>query len=127
LHGWWRRNVTRTLGLNKKIAAYLHGAGYETRYDNGLQAALEQGDCVWDVGANIGYYTRRFAEWVGSKGIVFAFEPSPANFARLDSGCTALNNVKLVQSGLGREDGKVAFQQGGDDLGATSRVVDSRG
>jgi FkbM family methyltransferase len=119
------RDVARTLGLNKKIAAYLHGVGYETRYDSGLQATLEQGDCVWDVGANVGYYTRQFSERVGSKGIVFAFEPSPVNFARLDRVCAALNNVRLVQSGLGREDGKMAFQQGGDDLGATSRVIES--
>src|SRR6266404_1893414 len=105
------RSVARTLGLNKKIATYLHGAGYEARYDRSLQAALVVGDCVWDVGANVGYYTRQFSERVGSTGIVFAFEPSPANFVRLNRACAALNNVRLVQSGLGREDSKLAFQQ----------------
>jgi FkbM family methyltransferase len=118
------RNVARTLGLNKTIARYLHGPGYETRYDTGLQSALAQGDCVWDVGANVGYYTRQFSDRVGSQGVVFAFEPSPVNFARLHRACSELNNVRLMQSGLGREDGKMTFQQGSDDLGATSRVME---
>jgi len=119
------RNVGRSLGLNKFIASYLLGDGYETKYDQSFSATLKPADCVWDVGANVGYYTRLFSERVGSEGVVFAFEPSPLNFSRLAGVCAVLGNVRLLQSGLGRDNGKLSFEQGEDDLGATSRVVES--
>lgn len=118
------RNVGRNLGLNRLIASYLLGAGYEARYDNSFSGALRQGDCVWDVGANVGYYTRIFSERTGQAGRVFAFEPSPVNFGRLTTACASLGNVTLLHSGLGAKDGKLHFQQGADDLGATSRIVE---
>lgn len=118
------RNIGRTLGLNKLIASHLLGAGYETRYDNSFSGTLRPGDCVWDVGANVGYYTRLFSERTGQTGRVFAFEPSSANFVRLSATCASLSNVTLLHSGLGTKDGKLHFQQGADDLGATSRIVD---
>ncbi len=118
------RNVGRSLGLNRLLASYLLGAGYETRYDSSFSCALRPGDCVWDVGANVGYYTRIFSERAGQSGRVFAFEPSPANFGRLATACASLGNVVLLHSGLGREDGKLRFHQGDDDLGATSRIVE---
>jgi FkbM family methyltransferase len=112
------------LGINDIIANYVNGAGYETRYDNSFSATLRPGDCVWDVGANVGYYTKLFSERVGSEGTVFAFEPSPENFIRLTNECSHLGNVRMHQSGLGRENGTLSFQQGSDDLGATSRVLE---
>ena len=121
------RNVGRLLGVNKWLASRLSGSGYETRYDNSFSSTLQPGDCVWDVGANVGYYTRQFSDRVGDGGVVFAFEPSSTNFTRLDAACAELSNVRFIQSGLGRENGKLAFQQGADDLGATSRVVGTTG
>jgi Methyltransferase FkbM domain len=47
------RDLGRKLGLNKLIAGYLLGGGYETRYDCCFSGALRLGDCVWDVGAKI--------------------------------------------------------------------------
>jgi len=37
--------------------------------------------CVWDVGANVGFYTTRFAEKVG-QGAVVAFEPAGSCYGR---------------------------------------------
>lgn len=120
------RSMGRALGLNRWIAARLPaGGGYEARYDSGFSGGLRPGDHVWDVGANVGYYTRLFAGRVGEQGHVFAFEPSPTNFQRLATASAGLRNVTLRACGLGREDGKLRFQQGVDDLGATSRIVDS--
>lgn len=118
------RNAGRMVGLNKWIASWLLGGGYEVRYDQQFSIRIQPGDCVWDVGANIGYYTRLFADRVGGRGTVFAFEPSPVNFSRLVEQCAALNNVTLLHCGLGKSDGKLHFQQGEDELGATSRVTD---
>jgi len=119
------RDIGRHLGLNTYIARVLNGNGYETRYDRVFQGLIIAGDCVWDVGANVGYYTRQFAVRVGKMGSVFAFEPSPLNFSRLTTNCAGMANVHLRKCGLGQENGSLSFLQGADELGATSRVVES--
>jgi len=122
------RKIGRRLGFNSCIARALYGDGYETHYDLAFQDLLKVGDCVWDVGANIGYYTKFFAQRVGSQGCVLAFEPSPINHSKLFGAVGDLPNVLLFNYGLGAADEEVPFQQGADTLGATSRVVsDSAG
>lgn len=121
------RSLGRALGVNRRLARVLHGSGYETQYDQAFAAQLRRGDCVWDVGANVGHYTRLFSERVGSAGAVFAFEPSSVNFLRLCEACADLDQAKLLPFGLGREDARLTFEQGADDLGATSRVIEAGG
>jgi len=117
------RNLGRAIGVNRWIASWLQGNGYEAKYDQQFSGCIGSGDCVWDIGANIGYYTKLFAERVGKEGSVVSFEPSPVNFGRLVEQCASLKNVTLLQYGLGKSDGKIHFQQGKDELGATSHVT----
>ncbi len=119
------RRTGRALGLNRWIATALYGRAYEARYDNDFAACIRLGDCVWDIGANIGYYTELFSNRVGSEGAVFAFEPSHLNFCRLIERCSTRPNVQMYQIGLGAADGRLNFIQGEDSLGATSRVEET--
>lgn len=48
-----------------------------------LRAYVPEGGFVIDVGANVGFFTERFARWVGPAGRVVAIEPEAANFAEL--------------------------------------------
>ena len=59
---------------------------------------LSPGDWAIDVGANIGQYTKRFSDLVGSKGRVIAFEPVPATFELLAANAAqfSLPNVTLL-------------------------------
>jgi protein-L-isoaspartate O-methyltransferase len=54
-----------------------------------LQGELREGDCVVDIGANIGYYALMEARLVGSYGKVYAIEPVSYNFQLLE------NNIQL--------------------------------
>lgn len=117
------RRIGRNLKVNDLIGALLSRRGYEKGYDDLFSAALRPGLCVWDVGANVGHYTLQFAERTGPSGSVIAFEPSPHNFARLEQACAGTANVRLHQMALGRSDGSLPFEQGNDELGATSRVA----
>jgi FkbM family methyltransferase len=117
------RNVGRVLGINRLVAGAFQ-RGYEANYDARLSQCISLGDTVWDIGANIGMYTVRFANLVGASGLVVAFEPSKVNFLRLTHSCESLRNVELQPFGLGEVNGNVRFQQGADDLGATSRICE---
>ena len=44
-----------------------------------VMAVARPGMVAWDVGAHVGFYTLLFAELVGRRGKVYAFEPAPAN------------------------------------------------
>lgn len=117
------RNLGRTLGLNRLVASFLGAGGYEDRFQAAMLGAIRPGDVVWDVGANVGLYSRKFSDIAGSTGKVFAYEPSPANLQRLNLAVASLANVTVVPVGLGAREEVVVFEQGKDPLGATSRIV----
>jgi len=56
---------------------------------------IKPGDCVLDIGANIGRYARLFSEWVGDTGRIHAFEPVAETFGYLSLNIRklGLNNV----------------------------------
>ncbi len=56
---------------------------YELGTMRALRRLLRPGAWFIDGGANIGYFTLLAAKWVGPAGRVDAFEPHPANRARL--------------------------------------------
>lgn len=50
---------------------------------DGLHEVVGPGSTVIDVGANIGFFSLRFAAWVGRDGRVIAIEPEARNIASL--------------------------------------------
>jgi FkbM family methyltransferase len=70
-----------------------------------LPTLLSPGDCVIDVGANIGIYTKRCSELVGRDGRVIAFEPVPETFALLAGNVQrfGFSNVTLINAALSDE------------------------
>jgi len=56
---------------------------YELDTARVIRSILKPGDHFVDAGANIGYFTMMAAQLVGPSGRVDAFEPEPANHARL--------------------------------------------
>jgi FkbM family methyltransferase len=67
-----------------------------------LPRLIKPGDWVIDIGANVGQYTKRFSELVGSHGRVIAFEPVPTTFSLLSANVELFphQNVTLVNSAV---------------------------
>ena len=65
-----------------------------------LDTLLRDGDWVIDVGANVGHYTKRFSELVGSLGRVIAIEPVAETFAVLAGNACYFGqaNVTLINA-----------------------------
>lgn len=118
------RNMGRRLGLNSFLMSFVRANSYEDKFNKVLLACVKKNDVVWDIGANIGHYTKLFADLAGSQGKIFAFEPSPQNYKRLALNLQGVANVVLLPYGLGAKEETVVFMQGEDELGATSQVLD---
>jgi FkbM family methyltransferase len=118
------RNLGRHLRLNRLIGSLLAGKDYENRFQAAMLGSIRHGDVVWDVGANMGLYSKKFSAITGSTGKVFAYEPSPTNLQHLNTAVASLANVKVLPLALGKHEGVVVLEQGDDPLGATSRIVD---
>jgi FkbM family methyltransferase len=72
---------------------------------------LKPGDCVVDVGANIGALTLPLARLVGQTGKVFAFEPQPENFELLKRNVEQLPQVEARPCALGASAGERGIAQ----------------
>jgi FkbM family methyltransferase len=121
------RKMARGLGLTRPLARLRGSRKYEQAFDEALFSTLQAGDVVWDVGANIGYYTRRFAQAVGPDGHVVAFEPFPTTAERLRAHMQAISNYTLQMTALGAEAGRVMMEAGEDAMATTSRIVADTG
>lgn len=66
--------------------------------DKILESLICEGDFVFDVGANIGHYTKRFSDLVGTTGRVIAIEPIPTTFSLLSANTSLFrfSNVTLL-------------------------------
>ena len=121
------RSVARKLGILSRLKA-VHSVfhrRYEEHFDTALLAHIQPGDVVWDIGANLGLYTEKFLEKVGSGGAVVAFEPVSDCFAVLRSKFTGKPNVTLEPLALSSSNGVGTMKLASDPLGATHQLVDS--
>ncbi|MFY9824598.1 MAG: FkbM family methyltransferase [Thermoanaerobaculia bacterium] len=67
------------------------------------------GMVVFDVGANLGFYTSLFADLVGPAGRVHAFEPDPLSFGILRRRTARRANVAANQAAAGDHSGTVTL------------------
>lgn len=76
--------------------------------------AVGEGDVVFDVGAHVGYFTAIASLRVGPAGRVVAFEPRPVNLGLLRRHVQVndLDNVTVVEAGVGRGSGTARFEEG---------------
>jgi FkbM family methyltransferase len=72
--------VALQVRLRQHLGLVTRGAkAYESAYVEALRGCVRSGDTVFDVGANIGFYSVLFSRWVGPGGKVICFEPDPDN------------------------------------------------
>ena len=90
--------MIRKLGLVPLLDRFrsVRRVGYEDAFSRSLLVEIRPSDCVWDVGANVGYYSQRIAS---RASLVVAFEPVPETFSRLSK--LALHNTTFVNAALG--------------------------
>ncbi len=119
------RKLVRTVGLAHLLGSLANRRGYEAQYHEALINLVRKGDTIWDIGANVGVYTKLFAELAGPEGKVVAFEPSARNGERLSKAVDGFGNVQIVAAALGSSDTEVEFAEGSDESGSNARIDES--
>ncbi len=102
-------------GLKWIAGSSNHGCwigSYEFRKRKRFEEMVKNGFVVYDIGAHVGYYTLLASVLVGSKGLVYAFEPVPANIDMLRRHVVinAVENVTIFEYALFSRDGKLKFK-----------------
>ncbi len=71
------------------------------------------GGVVFDLGANVGYYTLLSSVRAGPQGRVFAFEPLPRNLQFLKRHLTLnrIENVTVIEAAVAERSGTVRFEE----------------
>ena len=102
------KNIMMRLYTDDVLSHLIYCKGHEYNERQFLSSFLKPGDVFIDVGANSGLYTLLASALVDIKGKVYAFEPSPAPFKRLQENISLYghNNVECIEAALGDHEGK---------------------
>ncbi len=110
-------------GTKWVVGAGEHGywlGSYEMNKRLAFEREIFPGAVVYDIGANVGYFSLLAAVLAGPEGRVFAFEPLPRNlaFLRRHVALNGLGNiVAIVPAAVSERSGEAAF-----DTGASSAM-----
>ena len=120
-----RRLLYRLLPFETYL--YLLSKGFFWAYRNGrlrgqtnykypyfLAGFIQPGWTVIDIGANLGYYSRLFAEWVGPEGRVYSVEPVAPVRRVLERNTRDFPQVTILPYALGTEEKPIRL--GNDSL-----------
>jgi FkbM family methyltransferase len=103
---------------------WFHGANREASELRWFERLVEPGDCVWEVGAHIGFVTQWFSKLVGENGLVIAFEPGPSNLEYLRKNVSELANARVEAVAVCDQDGSVSLNV--EDLsGQNNSLIDN--
>jgi FkbM family methyltransferase len=116
---WWLatlqpRRIRSGLGkglrmdLRRASGWYAKGTN-EVPIQDALAAHLKPGDVMYDVGANVGFFSLLAARLVGPSGKVVAFEPVPANAAaiRRNAALNHFSKLEVVEAAVGDREGEI--------------------
>lgn len=94
---------------NSYETAYLFKEIFEDQAYLKHGVTIKEGDCIVDIGANIGIFTL-FAQQLSSTGKIYAIEPSPPVFETLQANAQLYgNNVKVFNCGISNENKSAIF------------------
>ncbi|HEX7155022.1 MAG TPA: FkbM family methyltransferase [Thermoanaerobaculia bacterium] len=107
----------RLRGARWVVGAGTHGCWvgtYERDAQQTFAAHIKPGDVVYDIGANVGFFTLLAARLAGDGGHVYAFEPLPRNltFLRRHLTLNRLTNVTVLPLAVAAAPGVARFQEG---------------
>ncbi len=111
-------------GDDQEILYHLHQRDWLARERAVLGPLVSPGATVFDIGANLGFYSAMFAAQIGPQGRVVAFEPAPQVFGKLRATIARnrLDQVVALNLGCGSVAGEPVLRQISASTGTGSLV-----
>jgi FkbM family methyltransferase len=108
-----QNGIGRGLKFNTagSIAGYALGNS-EPDLQTALKLLVQPGMTVYDIGANVGFFSVLLARLVGPRGQVYAFEPVPANARQIEYNArlNGFSNITVDTAAMGDAEGTAAFR-----------------
>jgi len=89
-----------------------------------LKSIIKNGNVVYDIGSNVGFYTKLLSDLVSSTGQVHAFEPDRLNFSILEKRFGSYQNIFLYNMAVGEYEGKIKLYES-EDMNVDHQTFDS--
>ena len=85
---------------------------YEREKQTVFRALIRPGNVVYDLGANVGFYSLLASHLVGPSGKVFSFEPLPRNLALLEKHIVRnrMSNCTITAAAVSDHSGTACFE-----------------
>ncbi len=95
---------------------------WEPHIESFLARRIRPGSRVFDIGANLGYFSAVMAKAVGTSGRVWSFEPVPATVRQLQlcKEFNALEQMRIFPIALGGQNGSIKMHYIPSALGGAS-------
>jgi FkbM family methyltransferase len=103
-------------GFRMRVDWQLHRSfaygSWEPEVVRSIRDHVQLGTRVLDIGAQSGFYSLLLARLVGPEGMVFAFEPLPANFRILEENLrlNSIQNVMIRREAVSDFSGNISFE-----------------
>jgi len=112
----------RLRGKKWIVGAGEHGywlGSYEMNKRQAFEREIKPGAVVFDIGANVGFFSLLAAVLAGTEGKVYAFEPLPRNvsFLRKHAALNQLDTIEVFEAAASDHSGEATF-----DLGASTAM-----
>jgi FkbM family methyltransferase len=101
------------------VGSATHGCwlgSYEYEKQKALQGEIKTGQVVYDIGANVGFYSLLSSVLVGETGHVYSFEPFPENLLELKRHLqmNRIKNCTVIDAAVSSADGEAIFDPSDD-------------
>jgi FkbM family methyltransferase len=109
------------------VPAYYFGTFERKKIEKYFLLSLKEAKVVFDLGANVGYYSLLASRVMGIDGKIFAFEPSKRNLDYLNKHLVLnhASNVTIVPAAVADSTRSMRLKEGG--YGGTDSVVEEGG
>ena len=91
-----REKIKYKVDLSEVIDFGIFFGGWERGTIDFLRTTIHKGDCIIEVGANVGAHTLLIAKYAGNEGHVFAFEPTEFALKKLRTNIALNPDLKNI-------------------------------
>ncbi|NLO19752.1 MAG: FkbM family methyltransferase [Ignavibacteria bacterium] len=124
-----RAGIKMNLDIREYIQSTLYLFGhYELPLMKYIEKNVKESQVVFDIGANVGFLTLTFSKQAKKNGKVYAFEPEPKNFKKLQENVLLNNfqNISLNNFAISSINDKLKLYLSDDNNFGTHSLVNER-